>query len=837
MIGTTPERTRMADDHRTRRRQLFEAAVDLPPTEREAFLREQCAGNDDLRASVDELLRLDDEPEPDFLQSPIRRAPETAALATGDLPSSIGRYRVTGLIGTGGMGVVYEGAQKSPQRAVAIKVIRPELISERMLSRFRNEAEILGRLEHPGIARIYEAGTAPLEGSTTERPFFAMELLRGTPLLEHGRDLDATAKLRLFVEIGDAVHHAHQKGVIHRDLKPANIIVIPDGQPKILDFGIARVTDADIQTVTVQTDAGQLLGTVPYMSPEQLLGDVTQLDTRSDVYSLGVVLFELLTGALPHEVRDRSIPEAVRIIHDEDSTRLSTRAPALRGDLEWIVAKALEKDVDRRYDSASAFAADLRRHLADEPVLAGPPSATYRLRKFVRRNKVGVAWAAMALLLLVAGVAATIGQTVRATRAEKKSVRALVVADREADRARAGMDFLLWAFGHAKRSPTGDERLTLRETLDLATADIGERFKGRPEAEADVRRLLGRVYEEISAYPPAREQLEIAYELLTDLYRDDADAHARGLVEVLLLLQVCERELGHGETAAARWYWEAADVSQDRLGRKDPALGRAVGAMRKAVIGSERPSRELLSDHLGRVLAAYEVGMTPDDPDGIYLGFVLTLVAQSTSATFAEYAVDYLRAAIAIADRMPPEDVRRFLTMALWMEARAPAPLGEEATRVQAARRLVARNASGAPSLFFTLDSRGILGDALLQRGRDDDRDEIASLLIDSHRAMREMSSPDAVAHTQLGPRKALALMRLAGVGLGHQQQDQRVIPLIDRADVFDEIEAGVARETLANVLGLIARSMLSRTGCSDRWYEVGRLAGERGIELTDPAR
>ncbi|MHC5026589.1 MAG: serine/threonine-protein kinase [Planctomycetota bacterium] len=830
----------MADETRGRLREVFEAAAELPPDRRDAYLESACAGDASLRAEVEDLLRRDDVADNDFLQSPVVRPGSTAANDAA-LPASIGRYGVTGRLGAGGMGIVYEGTQESPQRAVAIKVIRAEMLSERLLARFRNEAEILGRLEHPGIARIYEAGMATLEAGDAKCPFFAMELVRGTPLLEHARELSTDDRLRLFAEICDAVHHAHQKGVIHRDLKPANILVTDEGQAKILDFGVARATDGDVQAVTVQTDVGQLLGTVPYMSPEQVTGDLGRLDTRSDVYSLGVVLFELLTDALPHDVRERSVVEAARFIRDEEPTRLSTVAPGLRGDLEWIVAKALEKDVERRYDSTSAFAADIRRHLADEPVLAGPPRASYRFRKFVQRNKVGVGWAVATAVLLGAGIAATIAQTVRATRAERSTGRALVVADREADRARVGVDFLIWAFGQSSRSPASDDDITLRQTLDLAAAGIGERFEGRPEAEADVRRLVGRAYWELSAYSPARTQLEVTYELMSDLYEADADAYARGLVEVLLLLQACERELGRGEAAAARWYWEAADMSQDRLSRKAPALGRAVVEMRQAVTGTAQPSSELLTDHLERVLQAYERGMAPDDTDGIYLAFVLLLVAQSTGTQLAVievapvYPLPYLRAATAIADRMPAEAARGTVAMALWMEARSPAPVGEEARRVQVARRLVDMKAA-MPSRFFLLDARGILGDALLQRGNDEDRDEIGRLLIHSHRAMREMGSPDAVAHTQLVYRKALALIRLAGLGLGHRWQEQAVVHLIDRPDVLDELDAGIAHETIPGVLGLISKAMLSRTGRSDRWYELAERAAERAAEMTRAA-
>ncbi|MHC4910535.1 MAG: serine/threonine-protein kinase, partial [Planctomycetota bacterium] len=396
---------------------IFEVAVELGPEEREAFLRERCGDDDVLRAEVEALLRSDERAHTAFLESPIRRS-ETDSNPR-DLPATIGRYVVTGILGAGGMGVVYEGTQESPRRAVAIKVMRRGMTAPGMLARFRNESDILGLLDHPGIGRIYEAGAAEIDDGGA-RPFFAMELVRGTGLLEHAATLGTREQLRLFAEICDAVHHAHQKGIVHRDLKPSNILVTEGGQPKILDFGIARATDGDLQAATVLTDVGQLLGTIPYMSPEQISGNRDLLDTRSDVYSLGVVLFEMLTGELPYDVRNRSIPEAARIIHDEDTTRLSQIRPVLRGDLEWILAKALEKDVTRRYGAASALAEDLRRHLNHEPVAAGPPSAPYRLKKFVRRNRALVGGGTATVLALSVGLIAALVFAMIA-RAEKQA--------------------------------------------------------------------------------------------------------------------------------------------------------------------------------------------------------------------------------------------------------------------------------------------------------------------------------------------------------------------------------------------------------------------------------
>ncbi|MCH8315864.1 MAG: serine/threonine protein kinase, partial [Planctomycetes bacterium] len=236
----------------------------------------------------------------------------------------IGRYKVVRVLGEGGMGTVFLAEQDKPTRLVALKVIRPGVASANLLRRFEHESQVLGKLQHPGIAQIYEAGTADTgEGA---QPYFVMEYVRGRSLLEYaqGSQLGTRQRLELLAKICDAVQHAHQKGIIHRDLKPGNILVTEEGQPKILDFGVARATDADIQATTIQTDVGQLVGTIPYMSPEQAGGDVTELDTRSDVYALGVLGYELLAGRLPYDLKDKMIHEAVRVIREDDPTPLSS---------------------------------------------------------------------------------------------------------------------------------------------------------------------------------------------------------------------------------------------------------------------------------------------------------------------------------------------------------------------------------------------------------------------------------------------------------------------------------------------------------------------------------
>jgi WD40 repeat protein len=417
---------------------LFDQALDLDPARRAAFLDEQCQGDADLRAAVERLLQLDGKAQADesFLRSPLLRSRPKEEIAPtslfpippGGLPSKggtpaapvpvIARYRVVRLLGEGGMGTVYEAEQDSPRRTVALKVIRPGLASEPLLQRFGREAQILGRLHHPGIAQVYDAGVA--EGG---QPYFVMELIAGVPLDQYAREqaLDARGRLELVARVCDAVQHAHEKGVIHRDLKPSNILVEPSGQPRVLDFGVARAADLGVTAAGGRTEAGQLIGTLSYMSPEQASGDPAAIDPRTDVYALGVILYELLAHRLPYSLDGLPLPEAARVICEQEPSRLGSLDGRLRGDVETIVAKALAKEPARRYASAGELAADIRRHLSHEPIRARPASALYQLRKFARRHKALVGAVLGVAAALVAGAVVSVLYAVRADHSARQA--------------------------------------------------------------------------------------------------------------------------------------------------------------------------------------------------------------------------------------------------------------------------------------------------------------------------------------------------------------------------------------------------------------------------------
>ena len=480
---------------------VFEHARDLEPDARGVYLAQACGDEPELRAQVSALLDRHDRG--GLLDHAIRPADAPQE----SIPERIGRFRILEHVGHGGMGVVYRAEQDQPRRQVALKMMHAGLVTDELRRRFEFETSVLARLQHPGIAQIYEVGT--WDAGSGPRPFFAMELVEGVSLDTFLAQTQPSieARLRLFIDICDAVQHAHQKGVIHRDLKPANILVTAEGAPKILDFGVARATDADVQA-TLYTAPGQLVGTLAYMSPEQVGAATDRLDTRSDVYALGVILYEMLTGRLPYDVIDKPLTQVVRVISEAPPLPMTVVARAQRGDLTTITGKALEKEPARRYASVSDLAADIRRHLNDEPIAARPATNVYQLRKFARRNKGLVAGVGAAFVTLVLGVIVSVSLAVQRSRA-------LDEANRQRDIAQAVNEFLerdLLANANPSNEP--DRSLSLREVVDRASERISERFPDQPMVEAAIRTTLSNTYKGLGEYAEASRHAKAALELL-----------------------------------------------------------------------------------------------------------------------------------------------------------------------------------------------------------------------------------------------------------------------------------------------------------------------------------
>lgn len=618
-------------------------------------------------------------------------------------PERIGGYRIVGVLGEGGMGVVYAAEQENPHRRIAIKVIRAGQASVESVRRFAREGEVLGRLQHPGIAQVFEAGAE--ETPQGPQPFLAMELVHGRPLTEYVRDvqLGLRERLELFARVCDAVHYAHQRGVIHRDLKPANILVEVSGQPRILDFGVARLTDADIEA-TRQTTAGEIVGTLQYMSPEQIGADPLDIDIRSDVYSLGVILYELVADRLPYDLRAAAIYEAMRVILREDPAPLGSIDRNFRGDVETIVAKALEKEKVRRYGSAMELGSDVRHYLAHEPIAARPASASYQMQKFARRNRALVGGAVAAVIMLVLGATVSTWQAIRASAAERRAEQQRVaavasrsaaessrnearsaqtlaeqrrseaetqrsaadsartnalreqraavlsagVARREASKAVAVSDFLQEMLASADPSNTRGRDLTLREVLDTAAKRAGSSvtLKREPEVNAAVQATIGRTYAALGDFVRARPFLDTAYAQYLRTGGPSSLDLARTSHAQVGVLQ------GIGDDAAAeRKAAEALGVLRQRLPADDDQVTLAMHGLAHARYRAGKPTEaEVL--HREALALRRKRHVTPDTSVAIsvtQLATFLNYVGKSKEALplFTE-AVTLLRAAYGV---------------------------------------------------------------------------------------------------------------------------------------------------------------------------------------------
>jgi serine/threonine protein kinase/tetratricopeptide (TPR) repeat protein len=778
-----------------RAKALFLAASDLAdPAERAAYLGRECGGDADLRARVEALLRANDAaplPEPGVTDRTGTLAPEgpatatfAAAASTADYPDKderagaviAGKYVLVEVIGEGGMGSVWRARQTEPvKRTVAVKLIKAGMDSRAVLARFEAERQALALMDHPNIATVLDGGIH--DG----RPYFVMELVKGVPITEYcdAHRLTPRERLGLFVPVCQAIQHAHQKGVIHRDVKPRNVLVaLYDDRPvvKVIDFGVAKATGGALTGRTIDTGFGGVVGTPEYMSPEQATFNNPDIDTRSDVYALGVLLYELLTGSPPFSKKDleeKGLLEILRVVREEEpprpSTKLSTAGALptlsanrgtepkrltslLRYELDWIVMKALEKDRGRRYETANGFAADVLRYLGGEPVLAHPPSTTYRLKKFVRRNRPQVVAAGLVFVALVAGVVGTaLGLVVanRAAEAERLAKDDAVEQKRLAEQA-AGQERQAKDVADARRREA--ER-------NLAFAKKGNEILGSVFAGLDPKRIA----------ESGRPLQDVLREKLTQAVAELEGSSVGDPLEVAAMQNTLGASLlGLGEAGlAAEVLRKALDTRTARLGPDHPDTLQSTNNLALAYQNSGQPAKAvpLLVETLEKLKARFG----PDDPR--------TLIAMGNLATAYQHDGQFARAVPLYEEVLekrkailPPDHAHTLLSMNTL--AMAFQNIGQTARAVPLLEKAMDRQTiTLGPDHPDTLTSMGNLATVYVSRGQLD-------RAVPLHEKVLER------AKTTLGPDHPLTLQAMNNLAAAYLEggQPARAVPLLEGA-------------------------------------------------------
>ena len=703
-----------------------------------------------------------------------------SATPRSDDAGTIGPYRILSLLGEGGMGAVYLAEQPLPHRHVAVKVIKAGMDTRQVIARFEVEREALAMMDHPNIAAVHAAG-ATSEG----RPYFAMEYVAGVPITDYcdRHQVTTHGRLLLFLQVCAAIQHAHQKGVIHRDIKPSNILVtLVDGrpQPKVIDFGVAKATHQRLTEQTVFTELGHVIGTPGYMSPEQAEMTGLDVDTTTDIYALGVLLYELLVGAMPFDpkrLRAAGYDEIRRIIREEEPARPSTRLSSLgeaatdvarrhntdvpsltrqiQGDLDWITLKAMDKDRTRRYASASEFAADLQRHLADEPVLARPAGVAYRARKFVRRHRAAVAGALAATLLLAAFGVAMAAQS-RRVAAERDT------AARERDRAEAVSAFIASLFEASDPDRSKGEKVSARQLLDQGRQRLDSELVDQPQTRATLLYTIGRVYARLELNDAAESALREALKIQEHATGRDRAGYADSLYELSRLGARVDRYEDQ------RLIDVVLRIRREVFGPEHASVARAIASQGVAAEGSqpaeaERLYREAIA-MAGRVNSLSDQGLMKVNLAGL-------LVRQSRHPE----AIEMLRDAIAQLTRIHGADHSWVqaglsnLSVSLSWTGR-----NEEAEPVQREVLRVRRKLYG-PENFHVAAALHVLGNTLHALDQRDESEQMLREAVAIHRKVRP--GP----HDQL----AWALSDLAWLLSDRAQYDEAERAYRESIDVF----------------------------------------------------
>ncbi len=602
------------------------------PAERAAYLAQACGNDADLRQRVEAMLR-------DATGADEFFGPEPAGATVTEGPGTvIGRYKLLQKIGEGGMGVVYMAEQREPViRKVALKIIKLGMDTRQVVARFEAERQALALMDHPNIAKV-------LDGGATEsgRPYFVMDLVPGLPITQFcdEANLSTRERLDLFLEVCSAIQHAHQKGIIHRDLKPSNILVTLHGDkpvPKVIDFGVAKVTAGRLTEKTLFTQFQQFIGTPAYMSPEQASLSGLDIDTRSDIYGLGVLLYELLTGRTPFDGKEllkAGLDEMRRTIRETEPPRPSNRISTLqgedltttaqrrrtdppklvhlvRGDLDWIVMKALEKDRARRYETANGLAMDIMRHLTNEPIVARPPSRLYEFQKTVQRHKFGFGAAAVLIAVLAVGVLVSTLEAVRARRAEQEQSRLRQQAQTEAAKSEQVAEFLKDMLrGVGPSRALGRDTTMLREILDKTTQRIGKDMTNQPEVEAELRSTIGFVYDELAEYDEAEAMQRSALAIRKKLFGNEQLEVADSLYNLGYVLW--DRRNPKDMAEAEALHREALRIRIKLLGTNNPVIGDSLTGIADVylVTGKAAEAEPMYRE----ALAIHRRWLSDDDP-------------------------------------------------------------------------------------------------------------------------------------------------------------------------------------------------------------------------------